>query len=228
MMIRTRMARGVLIATGVLVAVVVSGCDDGVTGQGTSPSVPTFETSTAAGTQTSTTTSSPVSASTPSGSDNVTNQPDTSHPVDPGAGPNDCKAGELKLTLGESDGAAGTVYRPLNFTNTGGRTCTVQGFPGVSYVAGDDGHQVGPAAKRLGSKGDALSVAPGKAVHVDIGFVNVQNFDPAACKPTAVRGLRIYPPHDTASVFVPMSGSGCSATPPGDQLTVRTAVAGGA
>ena len=31
-------------------------------------------------------------------------------------------------------------------TNTGGRTCELRGFPGVSYVAGDDGHQVGPAA----------------------------------------------------------------------------------
>jgi hypothetical protein len=43
--------------------------------------------------------------------------------------------------------------------------------------------------------------------------------------PTPVRGLRIYPPGDTASLFVPMDGTGCTATPPGAQLSVRTVTA---
>ncbi|WP_245614433.1 DUF4232 domain-containing protein [Actinokineospora inagensis] len=136
----------------------------------------------------------------------------------------DCKVGELKLSVKDGDAAAGTVYRKLVFTNSGSRTCVIQGFPGVSYVAGDDGHQVGPAAYRVGTKGAAVKLAPGAAASADVGFVNVQNFDPAECQPTEVRGIRVYPPHDTGSGFVALPGTGCAKTPPGNQLTVKTVV----
>jgi hypothetical protein len=136
--------------------------------------------------------------------------------------PGDCKAAELTLSLGHGEAAAGTLYRPLRFTNSGKRNCTLQGFPGVSYVAGEDGHQVGPAAFRVGPKGPAISLAPGATVNALVGFTQVHNFDPSACRPTPVRGLRVYPPHDTAAVFVPMDGTGCAATPPGNQLVVQT------
>ena len=51
------------------------------------------------------------------------------------------------------------------------------------------------------------------------------NCDATACLPTPVRGLRVYPPGDTASLFVPTAGTGCAGTPPGPQLTVRTVTA---
>jgi Protein of unknown function (DUF4232) len=133
-----------------------------------------------------------------------------------------CTTGELVVSLGEGDGAAGSVYRPLIFTNTGSRTCELRGFPGVSYVAGDDGHQVGPAAAMSGERGDQVPIPTGGTALAQLQLVNVQNYDPADCAPVPVRGLRVYPPGDTASLFVPMDGTGCSATPPGDQLSVQT------
>jgi hypothetical protein len=129
---------------------------------------------------------------------------------------------DLKLSFGGGDSAAGTAYRALVFTNKGSRTCTIQGFPGVSYVTGDDGHQVGPAAYRTGEKGPVVTLKPGGAAFSDIGFVQVRNFDPAVCKPTEVRGLRIYPPHEYNSMFIAAPGTGCAGTPPGNQLTVAT------
>ncbi|GLZ43111.1 DUF4232 domain-containing protein [Actinokineospora sp. NBRC 105648] len=154
----------------------------------------------------------------------VPEQPATTQPEDGVGSANDCKAAELKLSIRDGDGAAGTVYRKLVFTNAGTRTCVIQGFPGISYVAGEDGHQVGPAAFRVGTKGAPVTLAPGASASTDVGFVNVQNFDPAVCKPTDVRGLRVYPPHDTASMFVAVTGQGCAGTPPGNQLTVKTVV----
>lgn len=136
----------------------------------------------------------------------------------------DCKSAELSLAVQGGEGAAGTVYRKLVFTNTSKRTCTMQGFPGVSYVAGADGHQVGPAAYRDGAKGAAVTVAPGGSAVAPVGFVNVRNYDAAVCKPTPVRGLRVYPPQETASMFVAMDGLGCAGTPPGNQLVVKTIV----
>jgi hypothetical protein len=133
---------------------------------------------------------------------------------------------DLDVSLGASEGTAGTTYRALVFTNTGGRTCTIQGFPGVSFVAGDDGHQVGEAAVRVGEKGPAVTLTPGGTATSPVGFVNVSVYDPATCGPTPVRGLRVYPPHERKSVFVPFETTGCAGELPGSQLTVRTVHSG--
>jgi hypothetical protein len=139
-----------------------------------------------------------------------------------GAGLPRCTTGELAVSLGEGGAAAGSVYRPLIFTNTGSRTCELRGFPGVSYVTGDDGHQVGPAAAMSGERGGQIDIAPGRTAIAPLRLVNVQNFDEAVCRPTPVRGLRVYPPGDTAALFVPMEGTGCAGNPADPQLSVRT------
>jgi hypothetical protein len=138
------------------------------------------------------------------------------------AGTPRCTSAELTVTLGPSEGAAGSVYRPLVFANTGNRTCELTGFPGVSYVAGDDGHQIGPAAEMSGPRGGEVRMTPGGSSAAQLQLVQVLNFDPAVCRPTPVRGLRIYPPGETASLFVPMDGTGCAGNPPGPQLVVKT------
>jgi hypothetical protein len=134
----------------------------------------------------------------------------------------ECTVRDLDVSLGAEEGTAGTVYRALVFTNTGRRTCTIQGFPGVSFVTGDDGHQVGEAARRVDEKGPRVTLKPGETANSAVGFVNIGNFDPVACQPTAVRGLRVYPPHDRKSEFVPFETTGCAGDLPGGQLTVRT------
>lgn len=133
-----------------------------------------------------------------------------------------CKAANLKLSVRDGDAAAGTVYRNLVFTNVSSAPCTIQGFPGVSYVTGDNGQQVGEPAVRVGTKGAAIKLAPGQSAVALVGFTQVANYDPAVCKPTEVRGLRVYPPQETASMFVPLAGTGCAGNPPGQQLSVKT------
>lgn len=140
----------------------------------------------------------------------------------PSGGPALCRSAHLRVTLGPSEGAAGTIYAPLRFTNTGTAACVLHGFPGVSYVAGDNGAQVGPAAERDGAKGAPVTLAPHAVASAMVAMVQVRNYDEAACQPTPVRGLRVYPPGETASVFVPVDGTGCAKTPPGPQLRVRT------
>lgn len=139
------------------------------------------------------------------------------------SGPALCKSKDLALSLGRGDAAAGTYWRPLRFTNKSKSTCEIQGFPGVSYVAGDDGHQVGAAAYRDGTKGKPVKLKPGGVAYAAVGFTQVRNYDPADCKPTAVRGLRVYPPQETASMFLRNSGTGCAnADLDGNQLKVQT------
>jgi hypothetical protein len=73
----------------------------------------------------------------------------------------------------------------------------------------DEGRQVGPAAYREGSKGDPVTLRPGETAHAPVGFVQVGNYDPDECEPTDVRGLRVYPPQETRSMYLENPGTGC-------------------
>lgn len=182
------------------------------------------------GTTNAASSSTPSTAETPTSSTTATtaaSSPSSSTPASsPPAAPADnglCKAADVQLSLGQGDAGAGSVYRPLLIKNTSAKPCEIQGFPGVSYVAGTDGHQVGKDAFREGTKGNAVKLNPGQSAAADIQFVNVRNFDSGACQPTAVKGLRIYLPQETASNFVPTDGTACASTKiPGNQLAVKT------
>jgi hypothetical protein len=120
-----------------------------------------------------------------------------------------------------SGAGAGHRYATIVFTNEGSKKCVITDWPGVSYVAGDDGHQVGAAASRDGAAGGPVTLAPGRSASAKLREVDVHNYPAEKCHPTHVRGLRIYPPNNTASVYVHRPGTGC-AKPDVDQLGVRT------
>ncbi|MDT7725008.1 MAG: hypothetical protein QOI21_1584 [Actinomycetota bacterium] len=215
-MVRNSFNRGArphvgVVAAGAVLTVVLAGCgsDSGNSAQ-PAPS-PTTDTSPS---------TSSSSSDTPSpAAGNSSSTPTSPKPAD-----GLCKAADISLSLGTGDAAAGTVYRPLVMANISDHQCTIQGFPGISYVAGADGHQVGKDAFRDGTKGDAIVLNKGDTAAADIGFVNVANYDAAQCKPTAVNGLRVYLPQETASKFLEAPGTGCAGENiPGNQLTVKTA-----
>ncbi|MFK0246799.1 DUF4232 domain-containing protein [Amycolatopsis azurea] len=210
------MVRSKMISIGGLVAgtaglLLLSACGSESTPVAQNSSVPPSSSAPETSAAPSASSSSPAPASQP---------PQTPAPAQKNDGL--CKAGDVKLSVGGGDAAAGTVYRQLVITNTSGHPCTIQGFPGVSYVTGADGHQVGEAAYRDGEKGGPVQLANGQSAAADIGFVNVRNYDEAACKPTETRGLRVYLPQETASNFVAVQGLGCAGKIPGNQLTVKT------
>jgi ABC-type transport system substrate-binding protein len=210
-MVRSKLSRLFPVVAASAGALALAACGGG----GTTP---------AAGSSTPSTTPSPTSTTvTAATSAPSTSAPATAPPVAQPADNGLCKAGDVKLSLGQGDAGAGSTYRPLLITNSGSKPCLIQGFPGVSYVAGTDGHQVGKDAFREGTKGNAVKLDPGQTAAADIQFVNVRNYDPGTCQPTAVKGLRIYLPQETASNFVPAEGTGCASTKiPGNQLSVKT------
>ena len=139
--------------------------------------------------------------------------PLTTVPVSNGGkpAPSRCHTKDLALRTGEGEGAAGTEYLALIFTNKSSRTCTLYGYPGVSWVAGDHGTQVGDPFQRGGThKKVTVTLKPGRAAHTNLQMPNAANYDPAKCKPVTVRGLRVYPPDETAAVFVKLPSTECS------------------
>jgi hypothetical protein len=135
-----------------------------------------------------------------------------------------CRSVDLGIAFGRVEGAAGTVYREVVFTNRGLRTCVLRGFPGVSYVDAN-GNQVGAAALRVGDRGPLLTLPHGASATSDVGFAQVGNFDPDACRKTPVWGVRVFPPDETVPLYLPMTDQyGCAGdlSPFGSQLTAAS------
>ncbi|MFD4182470.1 DUF4232 domain-containing protein [Rhodococcus sp. NPDC058514] len=149
--------------------------------------------------------------------------PPTTAPDDP----NTCAATELMLTAGQVEGAAGSTMIPLVFTNIGGRTCLLDGFPGVSYVAEERGPEVGAPATRSGPGFGPVELTSNGKATAQVRAIQVANYPAEACEPTPVTGLRVFPPNAYASLFLPLPGTGCSkASPEVNQLEVTAVVAG--
>ncbi len=69
-------------------------------------------------------------------------------PPPPAAAAAGCASGALRVSVGPANGAAGSIYYPLDFRNASAAPCTLQGYPGVSFVASPGAGQVGGAAVR--------------------------------------------------------------------------------
>jgi hypothetical protein len=189
--------RRTILGHGVLLLLLAAGCGGSGDGQATG----------------STSTTSPTTASSTS---------DTSGAVGSGiTQPAMCTVRDLEVSLGESEGAAGTVYRALVFTNAGDDSCTIEGIPHVAFVTGEHGEQVGAAAASVGAAGPAVMLEPESAAAAPVGFVQTGNFDPDACQPTDVSGLRVSPPGREADEFVAFDTTACGAEDFGT-MTVRT------
>ena len=113
------------------------------------------------------------------------------------------------LTASVSGGAGAGMsqnHTGLNLKNTGATSCTLYGYPGVSWVAGTDGHQVGQAASRqtdpAGAKETVITLAPGATASAPLDIVDAAVISKSECKPVPVRGLRVYPPGEKAALFV--------------------------
>ena len=222
--------RTLVVGAGVLVAVAVVGCGTQSSG---APNT------SGAGSQT-------VGASVPSNTNTGSSTSDGSTPAgSPGGGNTaaagsspavaakkiggipECKAPGLALSFGAGDAGMSQQYRVLRFTNTGKQTCAIVGWPGVSFVTGNNGQQLGAPAVRNGKIGPQVNLAPGAVASTVIHTVDTGVYDASACKPTPVQGYRVYAPDDTASKFIALpAGVQACANPADTGLGVVTVHAG--
>jgi len=151
----------------------------------------------------STTPASPSPSQSPSSSSSSSG---TSAP----AGPALCKAATLSAaTDATGGGAAGSVYMKLNLTNTGSAPCLLKGYPGVSLTANADGEPIGaPAARDETTPVADVLLAPGQTGSSVLRYTQAANY--SDCTLVNAAGYRIYPPEDTASLFLPQPTSACS------------------
>jgi hypothetical protein len=128
----------------------------------------------------------------------------------PGA-PAPCPTRSLGLKLGLSQGAAGSVYQVLDFTNISGTTCTLYGYPGVSLAGGQPIAQVGLAADRNPTPPrELVTLAPGAVANSLLRIVDALNYPASKCGPVTTKWLQVYPPNQTTPIFLAYKTTGCS------------------
>ncbi|MCU1518173.1 MAG: hypothetical protein JWQ75_2894 [Pseudarthrobacter sp.] len=97
----------------------------------------------------------------------------------------------------------------LTLTNTGAEPCLLKGFPGVSLAADANGEPIGAPAKRDETTPAAdVLLAPGQGGTAVLRYIQAGNFPD--CTMVQAGGYRIYPPEDTASLFLAEPTQACS------------------
>jgi hypothetical protein len=119
------------------------------------------------------------------------------------------------VTLGSQESAAaGHLYRTLDFTNTSGASCTLYGYPGISFVTGVGGQQIGAGASRSPASKRLIVLAPGKTAHAQMDLVDVLNFPPSKCAASNAHWIKVYPPNQFSATYVPWTAKVCSKPKP--------------
>ncbi|HUY47019.1 MAG TPA: DUF4232 domain-containing protein [Streptosporangiaceae bacterium] len=122
-----------------------------------------------------------------------------------------CSVSRLQVWIGlPGSGSAGATAYPLEFSNISGRACHLFGFPGVSAVGGN-GHQLGSAAGRDPAfRPRLVLLGRGATAHALLTITEAGNFPAGQCRMRTAVGLRVSPPGQRRSAFVPLTFPACS------------------
>lgn len=107
------------------------------------------------------------------------------------------------------NGAAGSVFYNLQFTNLSGHACTLNGFPFI-HAIDLSGHLTGRRAAFTSATPHTVTLKEGATVKAVLQIVQVGNFPASQCKPTTAAGLQVFPPNQTRSKEIPFPFGACS------------------
>jgi Protein of unknown function (DUF4232) len=124
-----------------------------------------------------------------------------------------CTAADLGawVAVSQSDGAAGSIFYPLEFTNLSRHACAMRGFPGVSAVD-RSGHQLGsPAGRDHARPVRTVVLAAGATAHAILRYGDVTVATAPRCHPvSSMFELRVFPPGQRQATFAAFSVEACS------------------
>ena len=124
-----------------------------------------------------------------------------------------CTAGQLGawVAVTQGNGAAGSIYSPLQFTNLSRHACAMRGFPGVSAID-RNGHQLGsPASWDRVVPARTVVLAPGATAHTILRWSDAAVTTGPGCHPVfSTFELRIYPPGQRSATYAAFGLEACS------------------
>ena len=125
-------------------------------------------------------------------------------------GPVRCDPMNMLVSYADDKGGAGagSVMGTFTILNRGTAGCTLRGFPGVAYVGGENGVQVGVPATRTDDKVTTKTLAVGKTAEVAVRRTQPRNYG-EQCQEAKVTGFQVYLPESTRRGFVAFKTTGC-------------------
>ncbi|WJZ02245.1 hypothetical protein CFREI_04745 [Corynebacterium freiburgense] len=122
-----------------------------------------------------------------------------------------CSAQQLTAETSDSEGAAGSMFHTVTFTNTADTECSLIGYPGVSLVDAKDNQLGAPADRESGDPGTPVTLLPGGQASFTLRIQNALAYDPKTCSATdTATHLKIYPPEEHASILLPFQATTCT------------------
>ena len=111
-----------------------------------------------------------------------------------------CVNGDIQVTQGASEGAAGTIEMVLVFQNTSGHSCSLYGFPGAS-LTGPGGKDLLDATRvHSGGTISTVVLGAGEEASASLAWSDVPNSsEPGGCAVQKAASLVITPPNFTQS-----------------------------
>lgn len=126
------------------------------------------------------------------------------------AGPAACATSTLKVTQSAPNGYAGGVDVTIGFTNASAAACTLYGYPGVSLVSASHA-QLGLAATRMSTVPvKVITLASGATASATVQIADALNYPASSCNPAKAAYLRIFPPNQTAPVYLANTSQTCT------------------
>jgi hypothetical protein len=122
-----------------------------------------------------------------------------------------CTAADLGvwLAVDQGNGAAGSIFYPLQFTNLSHHACTLTGFARVAAIDAH-GHRMGAAASRdTGVPVRTVRLAAGATAHAVLRYSNIVVGDCPAASRRAAFELRVFPPGQHAAAHAMFSLDAC-------------------
>ncbi|PPF52978.1 DUF4232 domain-containing protein [Clavibacter michiganensis] len=156
----------------------------------------------------------PSASTTPAASDGATG--------DPAASGEDarCTVDQLTGSVAPASGPGGDPGEGTGMSqqrvtvvvaNASSTACSLQGWPGVSFVGDGDGTQLGvPATLDRAADHPTVRLAPGASAQAPLHYTEPGVYADAECGTTDADGLRVYPPGSTASLFIAWPQAACT------------------
>jgi hypothetical protein len=115
------------------------------------------------------------------------------------------------LAVDQGNGAAGTIYYPLEFTNLSHHTCYLYGYPGVSALD-RNGRQLGSPAGWGSLRGARIvNLRPGATAHTLLAYHDAVVTTESGCDPVySAVDLRVFPPGQRSATDAAFSLEACS------------------
>lgn len=111
-----------------------------------------------------------------------------------------CASSALTVTLGSPNGSAGSVHYRITFRNTSSSSCTLYGYPGVSFLTAGGALIGAPAQRQSGATPATVTLAAGGSAYSSVGVTD-PGIPPCSSSATATQ-VSVFPPGETHAIIV--------------------------